>query len=52
MPPTDGLISLCEVGSITADNAANNNTMMRHLEARFHDAGVSFDHNGNRVRYT
>ena len=40
-----------KVGSITGDNAANNNTMMRHLETRFRKAGVPFDHNGNRVRY-
>ena len=45
------IITLPKIGSITADNAANNNTMMRHLEVRFRTAGVSFDHNGNRVRY-
>jgi hypothetical protein len=42
---------LPKVGSITADNAANNNTMMRHLETRFRKVGVPFDRNGNRVRY-
>ena len=39
-----------KIGSLTADNAANNNTMMQHLEARLRDAKIPFDHNGNRVR--
>lgn len=43
--------SILKVGSITADNASNNNTMMEHLEERFRGAGVPFDRNGNRVRY-
>ena len=50
-PQTVNISSTSKIGSITADNAANNNTMMRHLEAWFRDANVPFDHDGNRVRY-
>ena len=45
------ITTLPKIGSITADNAANNCTMMRHLKVRFRTASVSFDHNGNCARY-
>lgn len=41
---------MCQLGSITADNASNNDTMMEHLEALFKKENIPFDHHGNRVR--
>lgn len=32
------------------DNASNNDTLMKHLETRFQNDGIPFDHEGNRVR--
>ncbi|EUC67723.1 AC9 transposase, putative, partial [Rhizoctonia solani AG-3 Rhs1AP] len=40
-----------KVGSITLDNASNNDTMMEALQERMHAEGyVDFEMNGNRVR--
>ncbi|EUC67677.1 hAT family dimerization protein [Rhizoctonia solani AG-3 Rhs1AP] len=41
---------LGKLGTITLDNASNNDTMMEQLEFLMHEAGYSFDHEGNRVR--
>ncbi|KAF5370272.1 hypothetical protein D9758_006873 [Tetrapyrgos nigripes] len=38
------------IGSITLDNASNNNTMMRALERMFREIGIQFSAEGNRIR--
>ena len=39
-----------QLGSITADNASNNNTMMEHLEALLAEEDIPFDWCRNRVQ--
>ncbi|CAE6524483.1 unnamed protein product [Rhizoctonia solani] len=41
---------LDKIGTITLDNASNNDTMMEDLERRMCEAGHTFDKDGNRVR--
>lgn len=41
---------MSKLGFITVDNAANNNTMMDHLEDLLREKGVPFDRTGNRIR--
>jgi hypothetical protein len=51
-PPFQHFLSLTTVdqmGSITADNASNNDTMMEHLERLFAEDNIPFSCHGNRV---
>ncbi|EUC56557.1 transposase-like protein, partial [Rhizoctonia solani AG-3 Rhs1AP] len=41
---------LGKIGTITLDNAKNNDTMMEQLEVLMWEAGYLFDKEGNRVR--
>lgn len=36
---------------ITLDNASNNATMMSEIQLELNQLGISFDHEGNRIRY-
>jgi hypothetical protein len=41
---------LLKLGSLTFDNAGNNNTLMEELEAELNKLDISFHRDGNRIR--